>query len=349
MVYIGVKYWYPLLGNIIDGTVGAFAGNIVGKSYTWESTTEGAELLDYHAAGGSCDSYSGCMPFFLPPGTGTSFSRSTTTTRTTTQATSKSTSTTTEIGIDTATDTITDTVTVTQDAATATITNTETFLEEAQPVTTTIGAVTDTVTLIEGTIIEKVGTATVTLIPEPVVETVIIVVDRDPETLTVSGETVVIGGENVTYTQEAQDTHVHGPEEYTTETYTTTITDPSTFVSTYTTTRLLHSVYTYIGEDTTIEQTFEYTDLGVPLFFTAEPDPEPVSPLTVTETHTIIEWHHRKHYHKGSDQECYKDDEDKEYSHDEDEGDDDNDDDDDEEDDDDEHHKKKHHHKNHDD
>ncbi|KAK4510276.1 Transketolase [Mucor velutinosus] len=124
-------------GNIIDGTVGAFASNIVGKSYTWESPTEGAELLDYHAAGGSCDSYGGCMPFFLPPRPATSSSRRTTTTSTNAQATSKSTSTTTEIGIGTATDTLTDTVTVTQDAATATVTNIKTFLEKPQPVTIT--------------------------------------------------------------------------------------------------------------------------------------------------------------------------------------------------------------------
>lgn len=278
-------YWCLVLGNIIDGTVGAFAGNIVGKSYTWEDPTEGAELLDTHAAGGSCDAYSGCMSFFLPPAVGTSFSRRTTTTRTTIQTTSRSTSTTTDIGIDTATDTLTKTATVTQDAATATETetasatatviNTETFLEKVEPVTTTIvqGAVTNTVTLIENTVIEKVASATVTLLPEPVFDTVIVLVDRNPEAITVSGETIILPGETRAFTREIEDTHVHGPEEYTTETYTTTVTEPSTYTSTYTTTRLLHSVFTYTGEGTTVLKTFVFPQVDVPFLYTALPDP----------------------------------------------------------------------------
>ncbi|KAK4510275.1 uncharacterized protein ATC70_004705 [Mucor velutinosus] len=97
--------------------------------------------------------------------------------------------------------------------------------------------------------------------------------DRETETITVSGETIVIPGENRTLTEEL---------EYTPETYTTTITNPSTYISTYTTTRLLQPVYTLIGEDTTIKQTFGYTEPGVPIFFTAQPNPEPA--LAVTET-----------------------------------------------------------------
>ncbi|KAL9549220.1 hypothetical protein MBANPS3_005303 [Mucor bainieri] len=49
-------------GHIIDGNVGAFAGNIVGLDYTWENLGSGVEIHDFHAAGGACDYYLGCRP-----------------------------------------------------------------------------------------------------------------------------------------------------------------------------------------------------------------------------------------------------------------------------------------------
>ncbi|CAO0797645.1 unnamed protein product [Mucor circinelloides] len=134
----------------MDGSVGAFAGQIIRKSYTWENPTEGAEILDIKAAGGNCDSYGGCIPFFLLLGSATSFTRSTTTTI----ATNKSTSTAAENDCDTTTNTVT--------AAQGAATNTETFFENVLPAITTlvekIGAVTDMVTLFWASLIKEVGT-----------------------------------------------------------------------------------------------------------------------------------------------------------------------------------------------
>ncbi|CEP11621.1 hypothetical protein [Parasitella parasitica] len=56
-------------GHIIDGSVGNFAGNIVGMDYTWENLNAGVEIHDYHAAGGDCDYYEGCVPVHIDPPT----------------------------------------------------------------------------------------------------------------------------------------------------------------------------------------------------------------------------------------------------------------------------------------
>lgn len=271
-------------GNIIDGSVGNFAGNIVGKSYTWEKPSDGVELHDMKAGGGNCEAYSGCMPFFLPPGISKTTSRKTTTKKTTTKATSKRTTTTTEGDVDTLTDTLTDTVTMLQSAIT-TVTNTATLSQDTTTTTLVeqVGVVTDTVTLIQNEV-------TMTVEQEP--RTVEIIIDHEPSTITEGGQTIVFPGQNRTVTQEPG-------AEVTTEVYTTTITESgSTFLSLVTTTRALPGgggVVTLIGPGNVIQTTVASTEFA---------------PVTVTET--IMEWYPRKHYHHGSDEPCYEDDEEEE-------------------------------------
>ncbi|KAL9538625.1 hypothetical protein MBANPS3_010788 [Mucor bainieri] len=281
------------LGNIIDGSVGNFAGNVVGKSYTWEKPSDGVELHDMKAGGGSCEAYDGCMPFFLPPGVSKTTSRKTTTTKATTKTTSKGTTTTTE---DVDVETLTDTLTVTKlQPATTTVTDTATLLSQDTATTTLVqqvGAVTNTVTLIQDGV-------TVTLESDP--KTVEIVIDHPPSTITESGQTVVIPGQNSTITREPE-------ERLTTEVYTTTITESgSTFVSLVTTTRVLPGngggVVTLIEPSNSVETIISSVA------------PVTVAPVTVTET--FIEWHPRKHYHQGSDEPCYQDDEEEEQEEDE--------------------------------
>lgn len=139
-------YSHHIPDNIMDGSVGAFAGHIIGKSYTWENPTEGAEILNIKAAGGNCDSYGGCIPFFLLLGSATSFTRSTTTTI----ATKKSASTAAEKDCDMATNTVT--------GAQGAATNTETFLENVLPAITTLAEKIGAVTLFWATLMKEVRT-----------------------------------------------------------------------------------------------------------------------------------------------------------------------------------------------
>ncbi|KAI8072241.1 uncharacterized protein B0P05DRAFT_549442 [Gilbertella persicaria] len=92
--------------NIIDGSTGAFAGTVIGKDYTWGSS--GIEIHNYKAAGGTCDTFQGCIPIthHTPPPpvviTTTTTTKSSTTTSTTGANTTKS-STTTSTGTTTTT------------------------------------------------------------------------------------------------------------------------------------------------------------------------------------------------------------------------------------------------------
>ncbi|KAI8060775.1 hypothetical protein BC940DRAFT_337333 [Gongronella butleri] len=49
---------------IYDGSTGNFAGNLFGYNYTWQNPSAGVEIHDYHAAGGQCDYFGGCI---VPP------------------------------------------------------------------------------------------------------------------------------------------------------------------------------------------------------------------------------------------------------------------------------------------
>ncbi|KAI9495721.1 hypothetical protein BDB00DRAFT_927324 [Zychaea mexicana] len=48
--------------NVLDGTTGAFAGNIIGLSYGWRYYPTGVEIHDYAAAGDGCDEFQDCLP-----------------------------------------------------------------------------------------------------------------------------------------------------------------------------------------------------------------------------------------------------------------------------------------------
>ncbi|OBZ81653.1 hypothetical protein A0J61_10297, partial [Choanephora cucurbitarum] len=64
--------------NIIDGSTGAFAGTVVGNNYSWGGS--GIEIHNYKAAGGSCDTFEGCLPIVPPKKTTTTSTAATTTT-----------------------------------------------------------------------------------------------------------------------------------------------------------------------------------------------------------------------------------------------------------------------------
>ncbi|KAI8643158.1 hypothetical protein BD408DRAFT_415365 [Parasitella parasitica] len=131
-------------GHIVDGSVGNFAGNIVGLDYTWENLNAGVEIHDYHAAGGDCDYYEGCIPVHVDEPS-ISITIPTYTFSSTSYSPSDSVITWSRPSIDIST----------YDSCTADITDTETVTTtDTDTVTVTIASSIDTITQTVGTVTE---------------------------------------------------------------------------------------------------------------------------------------------------------------------------------------------------